>query len=540
MHYCIKLSGTQGDGVDTVGEILALALHAAGYWVYAYRNFSSRIRGGYSSHEIVIADSPVRAKKQHPDVLVCIGEDGWSRDAQTVSDSSLVLADTSLHLAASAQCFSLPFTDTARAASQVQHKWIVALGAVGALLGLAESELEVPVAAALAHKGEGIIAGNLRALKAGYVLAPHLVLPLPPPSQGTRLEARRLVSGVQAVAEAALACGCDFTAGYPISPATGVFEHLARHLPVGRAVQTEDEIAAVDMAIGASYAGATALVATSGPGLSLMIEGIGLAFATKTPLVIVNGQRSGPSTGMPTKHEQSDLALALAGGHGDVSAPVFCPSSVEEIYTDLPAAFHAAELYRTPVIFLTDLGLMLARASMHPVTIDATPIRNAKEGRVIPGISGKMFHVSGNQMGATGLPTEMPAQRQAQFSARLKMIPSELPSGLTYIEGGEELLVIAIGSTRGAVEAAVANFPGRVSAVFPRVLKPFPTKALAALLTRHKKYLILDANATGQLLQIFRSHFACHERFVSRFRYDGEPFMPAEVAKYIAEVLAND
>ena len=178
-----------------------------------------------------------------------------------------------------------------------------------------------------------------------------------------------------------------FRSGYPISPASEVFEYLAREFKdeLGTAIQTEDEISALGMAIGASYAGATSMVTTSGPGFSLMVEGIGLAFMSQVPVVLVNVQRSGPSTGMPSKHEQSDIELSLAGSHGDVSPLVFAPSSLEEIYHDLPKAFMMAEKHRTPVIFLTDFAMMISRATIEDVDIPPVPLQELKVQRALPG-----------------------------------------------------------------------------------------------------------------------------------------------------------
>ena len=546
MHYSVKFSGTQGEGVDTAGELMAAALHGQGYWTYGYRNFSSRIKGGYASFEVAFGIKPLRVKKEKQDVYVFIGPDGWETDARDIQPGVMALADSSLKTTGVEGVLALPFLQTASSGPGAIFKWVVALGALGAYLGLPQEAFNEPLALIFGRKGTELIAKNRAALDAGYKMAPA------PEQRGRFLLLQKsqqkepspllLTRGSEVVAQAALAVGCNFISGYPISPASDVFSYLARSFTSGPgvAIQTEDEISAIDMAIGASYAGATAMVATSGPGLSLMIEGIGLSSATEVPLLVVNAQRVGPSTGMPTKHEQSDINLSLVGGHGDVLPMVFCPSSLEEIGIDLPRAFYCAEKYRRPVIFLTDAAMMTARASVGELCYPHYDLAEMKETRAIPGAAGRMHHRSGNQLGARGLPTEVAAARREAFSERLKMWPEEMEDSFTMLSSGQEMLIVAIGSSRGAVEVAMEELEGRVSAIFPRVLAPLPAKALAQHFAQYEKILVLDGNAQGQLLNLFKSHFACHDRLLSQKRYDGEPFTPSEIIAYVKEVLRHE
>ena len=526
---------------------MTAVLHAAGYWVYGYRNFSSRIKGGYASVEIAFGETPLRVKRESQDVLVFLGADGWERDAREVHAGVLALADHQLTTPTTGGVAFFPFVQAAMEGPGRIHQWIVALGTLAACLGIAQEAFAKPLSAVFARKGEAVLAKNVSALAIGYELAAgreelacsiRAVLSRTPKTRA----AVKLVRGSDAVAEAALAAGCNFIASYPISPTSEVFSHLVRAFQTGRgvAIQSEDEISAIDMAIGASYAGATAMVATSGPGLSLMVEGIGLASATEVPLVVVNAQRVGPSTGMPTKHEQSDLNLSLAGGHGDVLPLVFSPSSLEEIYLDLPHAFYCAEKYRRPVIFLTDSALMTARASVGEVTCPQYAMAAIKETRAIPGTAGRLHHRSGNQLGTRGLPTEVAASRREVFDQRLKMWPEEIDDSFTLLSSGQEMLIVAIGSSRGAVEIALVELEGRVSAIFPRVLAPLPAKALAQHLKQYEKILVLDGNAQGQLLNLFKAHFPCHDRLLSLKKYDGEPFTPSEIIACVKEVLRRE
>jgi 2-oxoglutarate ferredoxin oxidoreductase subunit alpha len=549
MHYCIKLGGIQGEGVDTVGELLSAYLHARGFHVYAYRNFTSRIRGGYSSHEIAFGKEPVRSKQANVDLLIALDGEALRRDRGLVSEKGLIITDESATEESQPRLLSFPIASKAKTGPGNVYKWTMALGVMGALLNIPEKEWHSVIAAAFERKGQAVIDTNLAALSLGYGLAgssPQVSSPVPDldGSQVREHQGSRLIQGSEAIVESALMAGCDFTAGYPISPASEVFSLLAREFkPDGprRAVQTEDEISAVFMAVGASYAGATPLVATSGPGLSLMTEGIGLAAMTRTPLVVIDAQRTGPSTGMPTKHEQSDLALALAGGHGDAKPLVMAPSCVEDIFTDLPRAFLLAEQYRSPVLFLTDFALMSARTDIDALHFSGSDLAAARSKRILPGVPDQMFHSTGNQQGADGLPTDMPGPRKAYMTERMKTL-SKVPEGdnFSYTKAGHNLLIVALGSTRGAVEAAWPEIRHEASALYLRLLSPLPVEELESIFASHKRILVLDCNASGQLLSHLKANFSPHDKFCSALRFDGEPFMGEDIIRAVKEAMDNE
>ncbi len=546
MHYCIKLGGIQGEGVDTAGELLSSYLHSRGFHVYAYRNFTSRIKGGYSSHEIAFGTEIVRAKQVRVDLLIALDTESLQRDLPLLAVDGLAIADSETVAEFQPGVIAFPIVKEAKGGPGPLFKWSVALGVMGALMGVALEEWRPIVAVAFARKGATSIADNMRALTLGYGLGaaavPVSTVRWSIKGTGYAQENSRLIQGSEAIVESALASGCNFVSGYPISPASEVFSLLAREFTPGgtrKAIQTEDEISAVFMAIGASYAGAVPLVATSGPGFSLMVEGIGLAAMTRTPLVVVNAQRTGPSTGMPTKHEQSDLALALAGGHGDVKPLVMAPSCVEDIFTDLPRAFLLAETYRAPVIFLTDFALMSARTDVKAPRVPAIDLTSVRK-RPVPGTVDRMYHTTGNQQGANGLPTDMPAVRKAQMMARMKEL-SQVPPGdnFTFVPGGNDILVVCIGSTRGAVQSAWPEIQAAASALFLRVLSPLPAEDLTGILDSFGRVLVLDCNASGQLHALLKAHYSPQHKFASALRFDGEPFMGDDVVRAVKEAL-ND
>lgn len=520
-----------------------MVLHKLGFWVYGYRNFSSRIKGGYSSHEITFGEEPARVKKNKNDILICLAKEGWDRDLQNLSESGIALVDEDILGETVERIMGFPFKKKAKEGPGEIYKWVMALGTLCNYLGISDTIFEGVIEEYFISKGQKVADNNLTAFEEGQKLyqgnngLPR-ILPFTFEYKGG-LSERRLTKGSDAVAESALSAGCSFISGYPISPASEVFEYLALEFKddKGNAIQTEDEIAAIDMAIGASYGGATAMVSTSGPGFSLMAEGIGLSYMTEVPVVVVNAQRSGPSTGMPTKHEQSDIDFALTGGHGDLMPLVFCPSSVEEIYEDLPRAFFMAEKHRIPVIFLTDFAMMLSRASIKDVKPLKVPMENIKKDRIVPGMEGKMFHRTANQFGDNGLPTDLPHIRNKMVERRLADFPKEMEDSFTYIEDGDDLLIIATGSTRGAVEIVQQNLKGRISALYPRVLSPFPLEALGTILKKFEKILVLDNNIKGQILNLLKKNYDFHYKFDSLRRFDGEPFGTIEIMKKVMEVV---
>ena len=314
-------------------------------------------------------------------------------------------------------------------------KNMVAIGATCAVLNLDINVFEVVVQEIFGRKGQQVVKKNMEAIQAGY---DYLRNQITENSQLMELEKadgkkRLFMIGNDAIAFGAIAGGCRFMAAYPITPASEIMEYLIKKLPAlgGAVIQTEDEIAAATMAIGANYGGVRAITASAGPGLSLKMEAIGLSGMTETPLVIVDTQRGGPSTGLPTKQEQSDLMAMIYGTHGEIPKIVIAPSTVEEAFYDTAEAFNFAEEYQCPVIILSDLQLSLGKQTVEPLDFNKVEIRRGKlitedlpeienkgyfkryevtedgvSPRVIPGVKNGIHHVTGVEHDETGKPSE--------------------------------------------------------------------------------------------------------------------------------------
>ena len=373
---------------------------------------------------------------------------------------------------------------------------------------------------------------------------------------------RLFMIGNDAIALGAIAGGCRFMAAYPITPASEIMEYLIKKLPAlgGAVIQTEDEIAAATMAIGANYGGVRAITASAGPGLSLKMEAIGLSGMTETPLVIVDTQRGGPSTGLPTKQEQSDLMAMIYGTHGEIPKIVIAPSTVQEAFYDTAEAFNLAEEYQCPVIILSDLQLSLGKQTVEPFEFNKVEIRRGKlitedlpeiedkgyfkryevtedgvSPRVIPGIKNGIHHVTGVEHDETGKPSEGAVNRNVQMDKRFRKVEKIKFDTPVYKNAPHEeadLLIIGFNSTRGAIEEAMVRLENdgmKVNHAHIRLIHPFPTDELLPLVRSAKKIAVVENNATGQLANIIKMNVGYNDKINKILKYDGNPFLPHEV-----------
>ena len=376
--------------------------------------------------------------------------------------------------------------------------------------------------------------------------------------------------GNDAIAMGALAGGARFMAAYPITPASEIMEYLIKHLPKfgGTVIQTEDEIAACTMAIGANYAGVRSLTASAGPGLSLMMEAIGLSGITETPLVIVDTQRGGPSTGMPTKQEQSDLMAMIYGTHGEIPKIVVAPSTVQEAFYDTVEAFNLAEEYQCPVIVLSDLQLSLGKQTVEPLDFSKVELRRGKlvqeelpdmtdksyfkryevtddgiSPRVIPGMKNGIHHVTGVEHDETGKPSESAANRVAQMDKRMRKIESVNFKNPLYISAEHEepeLLFVGFNSTRGVIEEVMNRLEAegvKVNHVHVRLIHPFPSTEILPYIEKAKKVVVIENNATGQLANLMKMNVGHAQKITKILKYDGNPFLPNEVYTTCKELV---
>lgn len=568
-----KVGGQQGEGIDSTGTILATSLNRHGYFIYGYRHFSSRIKGGHTNYKIRISTKQRLANADYLDILIAFDQETIDFNAHELRDGGVLIADAKFNPVPpegkNIRFFAVPLTQIAEQYGSAIMKNMVSVGATAAILDLAPEFFQSFVNDRFLKKGEAVVENNMNALKAGaqYVKDQGIDLSDLRLAPGDGKE-RLYLTGNDACGFGALAAGVRTMPAYPITPASEIMEYLIKKLPKvgGHVLQTEDEIAAITMCIGASFGGSRVVTSTSGPGLALMMEAIGLSGITETPVVIIDTQRGGPSTGMPTKHEQSDLYAALWGTHGEIPKIVLAPATAEECFYTTIDAFNLADKYQVPTLVLTDLALSMADQTCEPFSYDAVQIdrgalasaedlaatepgqlfkryKLTEDGispRVFPGQKGGIHHVTGVEHSEVGRPTEDAALRTKMMNKRLGKIDGiELPNSFSFA-GDEDydLLVIGFGSTKGLIDEALERRRAageKVAHLHIRVLNPFPTASVQSYVDRAKKVLIVENNATGQLKNVMRFNGVKGE-FVSQLKYDGNPYVPHEIESFIKEM----
>lgn len=571
-----KVGGQQGEGIESTGEIFSTAMNRLGYFLYGYRHFSSRIKGGHTNNKITVRATEVRSIADDLDILIAFDQETIDVNYKEVKEQGIILADAKFEPVnpedSKAPLFAVPFTEIATELGTSLMKNMVAIGATAALLNLEDKVFQSVVDEIFGKKGEEVVQKNMQAITRGYQAIAEQI--------GDRVGEWELVAadgkrrmfmiGNDAVALGALAAGSRFMSAYPITPASEIMEYLIKKLPKfgGAVIQTEDEIAAATMAIGANYGGVRAFTASAGPGLSLMMEAIGLSGMTEQPLVIVDTQRGGPSTGLPTKQEQSDLMAMLYGTHGEIPKVVIAPSTGEEAFFDTIQAFNIAEEMQCPVIVITDLQLALGKQTVEPFDYSKIEIRrgkkiteeietadpkayfkryeNTEDGvspRVIPGQLNGIHHVTGVEHDETGKPSEATANRRTQMDKRFRKLESLKFDTPVYINAPHEeadVLLVGFNSTRGAIEEVQEklNAEGiKTNHAHIRLVFPFPTEEVLPLINGAKKVIVVENNFTGQLANIMKMNVGAHHKSISLTKYDGTPFLPRELENRVKELL---
>lgn len=562
-----KIGGQQGEGVESTDRIFSTALNRLGYYLYGYRHFSSRIKGGHTNNKIRISTKPIRAISDDLDILVAFDQETIDLNAKELRLGGVVVADAKFNPTIpdgiNARLFAVPITKLAEELGTSLMKNMVASGASWALLGLPLEVFNKAVEEEFGRKGAAIVEKNIEAVKSGaeYVLE----LAGGPINEFKLGEAdgvqKLFMIGNEAIGLGSIAAGCRLMSAYPITPASEIMEYLIKKLPKfgGTVIQTEDEIAAVTMAIGANYAGVRTMTASAGPGLSLMMEAIGLAGMTETPLVIVNTQRGGPSTGLPTKQEQSDLNAMVYGTHGEIPKIVIAPASIEDCFYDTIEAFNLSEQYQIPVILMTDLQLSLGKQSCEQFDYNKIVIKRGKlsedvpalEGhelfkryeftedgvspRVLPGEKGGLHHVTGVEHDETGRPSESALNRLKMMDKRLNKLNDVYIREAIRVDAPHDtpdLLLIGMGSTGGTIDEARRKLDQegmKTNHITIRQIHPFPTELLRPYLQSAKKVIVIENNATAQLASQIKMHAGFAEKIESLLKYDGNPFLPSDV-----------
>ena len=534
----VALLGSGGAGVLTTGQLLLEALCRAGWNGLLTRSVGPQIRGGEAAALLRLSAQPVECHSGGFDLLLAIDWHNADRFGSEIAlhPDALVIGAPSGGAAPAAMVPSSARRGDLRCAElcKLHPEWranMIALGAAARLLAIPDEILERVIDDRFGHKGEAAMAANLAARRAGAeAVAGFALARSPPPAQANHGK-RWLITGNEAVGLGALRGGVRFAAAYPITPASEILEWLAPKLAQvgGSLVQAEDELASVNMIIGASYGGTPSLTATSGPGLSLMVESIGLATAAEVPIVVVDVMRGGPSTGIPTKSEQADLNIAVYGLHGDAPHLVIAPQTIPDCLLSTQWAAFLAEALQTPVIVLSDQFLGQAQGAIaRPADIAfvgrrlrAEPAggayrRYALTGTgvspmAIPGTAGGQYTADGLTHTERGVPTSSAHDHAAQLDKRRdKLEQYDYGQLWATLEGEGDTAVLTWGSLTGVAREALtlaANRGVRARLIAPRLLAPARPAAMRAALAGVRRVVVVEQSHGAQFHKYLRAHY---------------------------------
>lgn len=571
--FTLRVAGESGEGVITIGETIARIAAREGVHLATFRTFPAEIKGGPCMIQIRLSDRKVAYHGEKVDCLVTLNQQALDENLADLREEGILLCEAECDVPmepSSRTAYQLPFERLAvREIGSRISKNIVVLGALSHLLGIPKNRIEEFLAEKFARKGQAILEHNRKALETGIRVAEVKIStknPLRfPKGAGQR---RMLMTGNEAIALGATMAGMRYFFGYPITPASEIMEWLALHLPAvgGKVLQTEDEISAICGVAGASWAGGRAMTATSGPGVSLMSEALGLLSIAEIPAVIVDSQRGGPSTGMPTKTEQSDLLLAVYGSHGDAPRLVIAPTSVEECLSLIGLTFDLAEKYQMPAIFLVDQALSARLETVDPSAVKRAPAagRLCAEGKdggnfaryrlsdlavspaAIPGTEGCEHMVTGmehDEFGNFACDDETHTAMTVKRFRKLAAIEADpLSQGLCSYFGdtNAEIGVVTWGSSAGPVEEAIKVAKERgisVRGIVPKILNPLPHKELATFFQSVKRIIVPELNFVGQLASLLRSTYRVSTINLTKIK--GVPLEPNEIVSVILETAAT-
>ncbi len=553
----IVLCGQAGQGIQTVEKLLTGILKSNGYHIFSTKEVMSRVRGGMNSTQIRVSDNQVDSPVNRIDILVPLDKGSITHVSCRITPDTVILGEKDVcaaELKEGHRLYDIPFTKLATELGNKIYANAVAVGSVLSLLGLElEPNLDF-IKKIFAGKDESIISKNLLAVRKGYEgvgsSAPGKLLA--GFKRDVQIKNHVLLSGSEAIGLGALAGGCNFIASYPMSPGTGVLSFLAQKgSRFGMVVeQSEDEIAAINMAIGAWYAGARAMVTTSGGGFALMTEGLSLAGMIESPLVIHLAQRPGPATGLPTRTEQGDLEFALYSGHGEFLRVIFAPGTLEEAFLLTQKAFNIADKYQIPVFVLSDEYLLdsyynTPEFNLDGLKIDKHFIRTSKDyrrydfsdsgisPRGIPGFGGGLVCVDSDEHDQEGRITEDCEIRTRMVDKRLgKMAGYKTDAVAPKLYGPEcyKKLILCWGSTLCAVRSALKSLGTDDVAIlhFSQVY-PLDKDTIAEYMRKAEISVLVEGNATGQFARILKN-YAGVEPTARILRYNGLSFASDELA----------
>ncbi len=548
-----KIAGVAGDGIKSVGEIMAKALLRSGLFVFGYTEYPSLIRGGHNTYQIWASTDGASAPRKEVDVLVALNQAAIDLHVEELSERSVVLCDEELDTSKVAgKVIGVKWKQLVRNLGNPLVSNSVALGLSAAEMGL-DREIFISLLNLSFANKPTVVEINVKAFEEGYKLHPN-------PKVGFDKVGRQgyVITGNEAVGLGAIAAGLQLYAGYPMTPTTTLLHFLAEHqADYGYIVrQTEDELSAINAIIGAAYAGAKVMTATSGGGFDLMQEGLSLAGMLELPVVVDLGMRPGPATGLPTWTSQSDLRLAIHSGHGEFPKIVLAPGDAQEAYELAHQAFLLAQKYQVPVVLLTDKHLNeshytvdefkpLASVPLMNITFSANqpegemfhrfqPVNDGVSERTLPGMVNGFYIANSDEHGATGVVDESLEMRQVMNRRRVvkfERIRSEVPRPGLYGDKKADLTIVGWGSVKGSVIEALKGLPGVNFVHFTQV---WPIGETAKSMLDGKRLVFIENNLSGQFRGLIKQELGIDGEAL--LKDDGRPFYPEEIIDFMTKL----
>jgi 2-oxoglutarate ferredoxin oxidoreductase subunit alpha len=579
LRFNWKIGGEAGFGIKSAGLLFAKALMRAGYETYDYSEYPSLIRGGHNTYQVTISEIPIGSVDSTVDVLVALNQAGIDNHLKELTEQAVIICDASevkvntKSLPKGSVIIDVPFKKiTAETGGGDIMRNTVAMGATMAVLNLPIKILEDVVKEMFKSKPD-VIESNVKAMDLGYkhVKEKYPKFKFKYELEATRKIQRALIPGNEALGMGALAGGLNFFAAYPMTPSTSIMIYLAaKAVEHGVIVKhAEDEISVINMALGAAHVGARAMVATSGGGFALMGEGLGLAGVSETPLVLVNVQRPGPATGMPTWTDQGDLQFVLHAGQGEFPRIILAPGDVNECFYLGAEAMNLAEKYQLPVIILSDKFLAEGSATVpvfddSKISIDrgkllpATKVpKNYKRykltddgvsPRALPGMKGGIYWADSYEHSEYGFSSENMAERIEQVDKRARKLETaakELGGAKLYGSPKAKLTLVGWGSSKGPILDAINTLPEKIAHqinfLHINVIWPLPSGEIKKILGKKgiltkKKIVLVENNSEAQLGRLIRQETGI-EIDKKILRYDGRPFFANELAEQLKKLI---
>lgn len=570
-----KIGGEAGFGIKSAGMMFGKIFMRTGYEVFDYTEYPSLIRGGHNTYQLVIDTKPVNSVFKQIDILVALNQNTIKENFSELNNGGALIYDSDKVKIISAKLkqagvwgIGIPLTTIAKQAGNDLMRNVVSIGATLSLVGQNLAVANKVVRENFSKKGKKIVEDNIKALKSGYDFVKdnfkeEFMCQLPT----LEVKDNIFITANEALALGALAGGLNFYAAYPMTPSSSILHYLAQVAEkTGIVVKhAEDEISVVNMALGASHVGARAMIATSGGGFSLMTETLGLIGLTETPLVMINVQRGGPATGLPTWTEQADLQFVRHAAQGDFPRIVMAPGDAGEAYQMGHQALNWADIYQLPVIILSDKligegnttvksfsnqgvkinrGKLLTQVQLNKIK-DYQRYRVTPDGispRSLPGMNNGLFIANSDEHDGYGFSEESSQNRIDQVNKRARKLDSfkkVMPRPLVYGNPKAKKTVVFWGSNKGVILDAYVALPDKIKSKI-RILQyqylwPFDGDFTKRILNSSKKILLVENNPNGQLGNLIAQEtgIIIQDKLL---KYDGRPFFREEITKALKQI----